>query len=220
MYKSINRDVGDKMIKLIIFDQDGTLYKRDNQLMLTTRKLTKEWLMKSLNIDYVEVENLYRELPQNFPNPYYGFKSLGLRVEDYMAEVFDRVNPADFIEFNNKLYDFFKNSKLKKALVTFASPKYTVKLQNKLNIYDYYSKIIYGKELKTYSKHEAYQKLIDLFEVDLNEVCVVGDDYENDIRPAHEIGCKSIWVTEECNRENEFHVESIEDFLKLSLEKI
>lgn len=143
------------MIKLVIFDQDGTLYKRDNQLMLTTRKLTKDWLMKSLNLKYVEVEELYEELPKKYPNPYYGFKSLGLGVENYMSEVFDKVNPSDYIDFNDKLYHFFKCSKLKKALVTFASPQYTKELQNKLKIYDYYSKIIYGKELKTYSKRRS-----------------------------------------------------------------
>ena len=36
------------MIKLIIFDQDGTLYERNNKLMLYTRKLTKEWIMKMI----------------------------------------------------------------------------------------------------------------------------------------------------------------------------
>lgn len=53
------------MIKLIIFDQDDTLYERNNKLMLYTRKLTKEWIMKSLNLNNIEVEKLYEELPKN-----------------------------------------------------------------------------------------------------------------------------------------------------------
>ena len=208
------------MIKLIIFDQDGTLYERNNKLMLYTRKLTKEWIMKSLNLNNIEVEKLYEELPKKFPNPYLGFMSLGLKIEDYMSEVFDKINPEEFLEFNPKLYNFFKNVKIPKVLVTFASPKYTMKLQETLKIYNCYSKIIFGKDLKTCSKGEAYKKLINLFGLNSNEVCVVGDDYENDIKPARELGCETIWITKKCVHDKEKHVNCIEEFINQSREML
>lgn len=206
------------MIKLIIFDQDGTLYEKDNELMLHTRKMTKKWLMKSLNLDNIEVEKIYEELPKTFPNPYLGFMSLGLKVEDYMNEVFEQINPENFLEFNENVYQFFRNNKIPKALVTFASPTYTEKLQKTLKIYDYYSKIVFGKDLKTYSKGEAYGNLIDLFELKCDEVCVVGDDYENDIKPARELGCKTVWITKKCVHNGEAYAKNIDDFINKKLE--
>ena len=76
------------------------------------------------------------------------------------------------------------------------------------------------KNWKHIQNGEAYKEIIESFGINPSEVCVVGDDYENDIKPAQELGCKSVWITKNCNRENEFFVESIEDFLKLNLEEI
>ncbi len=221
MHKNINRIVGDNlMIKLIIFDQDGTLYKKDNELMLYTRKITKKWLMKRLSLSKMEVEKLYEELPKKFPNPYLGFMSLGLKVEDYMNEVFDQIAPEKFLEYNENVYQFFKNNKIPKALVTFASPTYTKKLQKVLKVYDYYSKIIFGKDLKTYSKGEAYAELINLFKLKCNEVCVVGDDYENDIKPALALGCKTVWITKKCVYSCETYAQDIDEFINKKLEMV
>ena len=48
--------------------------------------------------------------------------------------MFDKINPSRFLEFNQMLYSYFKYNKQLKALVTFASPNYTIKLQEKLNL--------------------------------------------------------------------------------------
>ena len=201
------------MIKLIIFDQDGTLYERNNELMLYTRKLTKEWIMKSLNLNEMEVEKIYEELPKKFPNPYLGFISLGLKVEDYMSEVFDKISPENFLEFNPEIYNFFRENNIPKALVTFASPKYTEKLQKKLKIFDCYSKIVFGKDLKTYSKDEAYSEIMRIFNLKSDEVCVVGDDYENDIKTAQKLGCKTVWITKKSVVEDISSATCIEEFI-------
>lgn len=182
-------------IKLIIFDQDGTLYPNTHKLFTYTRKITKEWIAKSLNISSIEVETIYEKLAKKYPNPYLGFISLGLSIKDYMLEVFDKIEPGNFLNLNPILYEYFAKDNTKKALVTLASPKYTQKLQEKLGIKQYYENILYLKDFKTYNKKECYKKLAKDFNIKFSEICVVGDSYYNDILPAIELGCNVILIS-------------------------
>lgn len=194
-------------IKMIIFDQDGTLYPRSHDLFKYTRKKTKNWISQKLNIGTEEVDKIYKTLAQKYPNPYLGFESLGCSVNEYMSEVFDKIEPKELLDFNPILYEYFEKSKLRKALVTLASPQYTIKLQKVLKLINFYDEILYVKDFKTYNKKECYQKIAKDFNLKYNEICVIGDSFENDINPAKELGCKTIWISE--NSE----VSSIEDYI-------
>ena len=184
-----------KKIKMIVFDQDGTLYPRENKLIIETRKRTKEWLAKKLKKDLDEIERIYKQLPQKYPNPYLGFLSLGCSVDEYMSEVFDKMNPDEFLKFNPLLYKFFESNKQLKALVTLASPNYTIKLQETLKLKSFYDKILYVKDFETYSKGQCYKELAKDFNIKFEEMCVIGDSYDNDILPAQELGCETILIS-------------------------
>lgn len=203
-------------IKMMIFDQDGTLYPDNHKLFQYTRIRTKEWLAKKLKVSFEEIERIYNELPKKYPNPYLGFISLGCSVKEYMDEVFDKIEPSKFLVFNPVIYDFFLNSSSLKALVTLASPKYTEELQKTLQLIDFYDEILYLKDFKTYSKKQCYEKLAKDFNLDFQEICVIGDSYENDIIPARELGCKVVLISKETkNIGNISKVKSIEDFINL-----
>ena len=202
-------------IKMLVFDQDGTLYSNSHELFLYTRVKTKEWLSKKLNKPLIEINNIYDKLPNKFPNPYIGFNSLGCTTKEYMSEVFDKINPKKFIDFNPRLYKFFENEPLLKALVTLASPKYTEELQEKLRLKNFYDKILYVKDFKSYNKKACYQKLAKDFNIEFPQICVIGDSYVNDILPAQELGCKTIFISEsEQTFVNTKKVKNIEEFIE------
>ncbi len=184
-----------KKIKMIVFDQDGTLYPRENKLIIETRKKTKKWLANKLKKDLDEIEKIYKQLPKKYPNPYLGFMSIGCSVDEYMSEVFDKVNPDKYLKFNPLLYKFFESNKQLKALVTLASPNYTIKLQETLKLKSFYDKILYVKDFETYSKGQCYKKLAKNFNIKFEEMCVIGDSYDNDILPAQELGCETILIS-------------------------
>ena len=185
----------EKKIKMLVFDQDGTLYPSENDLIMETRKKTKYWLSQKLNKDLKDIDELYKQLPKKYANPYLGFKSLGCNIDEYMSEVFDKVDPSKFLEFNQMLYSYFKYNKQLKALVTFASPNYTIKLQETLRLKNFYDKILYVKDFKTYSKGQCYEQLIKDFNIKFDEMCVIGDSYYNDILPALQLGCEAILIS-------------------------
>lgn len=182
-------------IKMLVFDQDGTLYSKENNLILETRNKTKCWLADKLEKNLNEIDELYKQLPEKYANPYLGFQSLGCSVDEYMSEVFDKVDPGKFLDFNQILYSYFKDCKKLKALVTFASPNYTIKLQETLRLKEFYNRILYVKDFKTYSKGQCYKKLAIDFNINFDEMCVIGDSYYNDILPAQQLGCKTILIS-------------------------
>lgn len=206
-------------IKMIIFDQDGTLYSKNSDLIKYTRAKTKEWLSYKTKKTLSEIEDLYIVLQEKYPNPYFGFESLGCTVQEYMEDVFDRIHPGVFLEFNPVLYEFFKNNELKKALVTFSSPKYTEELQEVLKIKDFFDSILYVKDFKTYNKKECYEKLANLFNIDFTEICVIGDSYYNDILPAQQLGCKTVFISNKKIKAVDT-ISSIEQFIKQGTKKI
>ena len=195
-------------IKIIIFDQDGTLYPKNHKLYRDTRKLTKKWISKSLKIPLEDVEKIYKELAIQYPNPYIGFQSLGLSVEEYMNNVFDKIEPENYLQYNLIIHDYFQNSKCKKILITFASPKYTKKLQKKLEIEEFYDEILYVKDFKSYNKKECYEEIVNKYKVNNKEILVIGDSYVNDIKPAIELGCQTIFISQNGDFDN------IESFIK------
>lgn len=189
-------------IKMIIFDQDGTLYPKNHNLYQYTRNKTKSWLSKKLSISLEKVEEIYKTLAIKYPNPYLGFMSLGCSVDEYMREIFDKIEPSEFLTFNPALYEYFKQSKTKKALVTMASKKYTMKLQNILKLTKFYDEILYVSDFETYNKKQCYEKIANDFNLKFSEICVIGDSIENDIKPAEELGCKVILIDNNCEVSN------------------
>ena len=205
-------------IKMMIFDQDGTLYPNGHKLFQYTRVKTKEWLSNKLKLSLEEIEKIYKTLPSKYPNPYLGFISLGCSVEEYMSEVFDKINPSSFLTFNPRLYEYFLNNKFFKALVTLASRQYTEKLQETLKLKELFDEILYLEDFKIYNKSECYKKLSKDFNIDFSEMCIIGDSYENDIIPAQQLGCKTVLISSvKKNIDDVIVVKSIEDFINLKI---
>ena len=201
-------------IELIIFDQDGTLYPRSHKLYQETRRITKQWILSNSDINLNNIDLIYDLLSTNYPNPYLGFMSLGLSVESYMENVFDKIHPKDILEYNPILYEYFRNNKKKKVLVTFSSPNYTNELQNTLGIKKYFNEILYVKDTTSYSKKECYISIANKFNVKNENIMVLGDNFENDIKPAIEIGCKTVLISEDGDAKNieEFILKNMEDY--------
>ena len=90
-------------IKCIVFDQDGTFYSANSHLAHALREMTKTWLIRKLNVSKHEIDLLYERLRENYPNPYHGFQSLGASVSEYHTEVFNTVNPFDYLTHDTSI---------------------------------------------------------------------------------------------------------------------
>lgn len=187
-----------KETKCIIFDQDGTLYPKDNPLALALRVRTKSWLMHKLNLSYEEVEELYQNLKIDFPNPFLGFQSIGASVLEYHEQVFNSIYPSDYLSYDHKLVSLLQKLAQIKYIVTFASPLYSEALQKCLGVMPFSEKTYYVNNFPDeFSKRRCYQTIAQSLRMTSSAICVVGDNFELDIIPAIELGCKAVHVSNE-----------------------
>ena len=194
------------MIRVYIFDQDGTLYPKQSRLTYALRERTKEWISGSLSIARNEVDAIYSKLPENFPHPYHGFLSLGLSPKEYHREVFDKVDPILFLNKDDQLVNLFSRISVPKFVVTLASLSYSERLQKRLGVYDLVERTISAIEHPpTYSKLEAYELIRKNLGIAADEICVVGDNLSTDILPAVENGFKGFFVDSVRSPSSEFH---------------
>ncbi|MGB7290938.1 MAG: hypothetical protein WBD99_02030 [Thermodesulfobacteriota bacterium] len=179
-----------------MFDQDGTLYPADSRLAFATREKTKSWLMGKLRITRQDVDSLYQNLASNYPNPFHGFQSIGASVSEYHSQVFDTINPCDYLSYDVKLRKVLLKLPQVKFVVTLASPLYSKLLQRCLGIADLIEKIYYVKDFAPdYSKKRCYEIIAKTLRIDTSYLSIVGDNFNLDIAPALDVGCTAIHIS-------------------------
>lgn len=184
------------MIKVIIFDQDGTFYPSNYKLTKVLRAKTKEWIQKTLKIERNQLESIYLKLPSKYPNPLDGFSSIGLKIDDYMHKVFDKINPSEYLKENKKLINLFKELKIDLYVVTIASIKYSKKLQKILGIKRLIKKTysLGEKYPRIKTKFEIYEKIRKKMNLKRKEILIVGDNYLLDLKYANDKGYPCVLI--------------------------
>ena len=183
------------IIKSYIFDQDGTLYPDENTLSKMLRDKTKKWIKKELNLSDKEIEKLYDSLPKRYANPFDGFISLGLTIKGYYEEVFEKVNPFEYVERDETLIKTLNDISADKFIVTLASKNYSLKLQKALGIDTLINETLFMIDFyPETSKSVAYNNIAKRKQLNPAEICVVGNNFDVDILPAIENGFQSILV--------------------------
>jgi len=181
-----------------VFDQDGTLYPSGSHLGVAVRQRTKDWLGRRLRISRAQVELLYEDLQSKYPNPFHGFQSLGASVSEYHSEVFDAIDPCDYLTYDAGLVQVLLQLPQPKCVVTLASPSYSEALQACLGVKDLIEMTYYVKECAPdYSKKRCYRAIaLANLGGDCATLCVVGDNFDLDIAPALELGCMAVHVSD------------------------
>lgn len=175
---------------MIIFDLDDTLYQ-NRRLSQRNTDLTKSWIKEELGLDEKELESMYEKLPEEYPNPLKGIKSLGLSTQEYYDNVFRRIEPAKYISENPKLEKGLKKLDREKVVISFASKDYCKEVLDVLGIEKHFEKVLSASQFES-SKKRAYTNI-------KNPEIVIGDNYNADLKPAMELGIDIIHVDNKCD---------------------
>jgi len=183
------------MISALILDQDGTLYPSLSPLSSELRRRTKEWLQKALGVSSDAIDDLYSRLQAEHPHPYDGFKSVGLSPEEYLEQVFDRIDPAAYLSRDEHLRTLLGNIGCPKFVVTLSSLSYASKLQKALGIREILQETVSMIDLVPHhGKDAAYTSIRKRIQVPLENILVVGDNILLDIKPALAAGFPALLV--------------------------
>lgn len=180
------------MYDIIIFDLDDTLYRNSNYSNRLT-ELTKRWLEDGLGVCRPAVDMLYQWLPQVYPNPYDGFSTLGLTVEEYFENVFHQADPHKAIEPNPELEQLCMNTRANMVVVSLGPHTYCKQVLDALGVQEEVDAIYNPyQDADSHEKFDVYVRFSEL------RTLVVGDSYITDLQPATKLGFDTVHVAPEC----------------------
>lgn len=208
------------MLKIVIFDLDGTLYNYEKCHYKALRTVY-DYTYKKFGIEEEKFYRLYEEAKNDTKLNLKGTASCHNRII-YFKNFLQKIN-KDIFKYSEKLYniywhEFFNNMELypnvidtfiylKKNDIKIAiSSNLTTLIQirkiRKLKINKYINYLLTSEELGVEKPNKnMFINILNYFNVANNEVIFVGNDYKNDIIGANNIGIKSILINENAKKD-------------------
>lgn len=188
-------------VKLVLFDLDGTLYDKSNKTFLNT-PIYKEIIGKQINFiskkTGIEFDKA-TELRKKLITDYNYLLSIGLEKEfniqrkEYYSNVWN-IEPGKYIEKNPELPKTIQLIKIRKAILTNSPLIWANRVLNWLGVSRFFERVYTGDIGARKPQKEAFERAARDFNVNFNEILMIGDELENDILAAKELGIKTICV--------------------------
>lgn len=185
------------MIKVILFDLDGTLY---NSAEVRTKFAEAAYhaLAKLKHIPVEEATTLIEDTREKlkekhgFPVPYtLTLVRFGMPVETWHKENIGYFDPRDYLSANGELRDMLLDLKkrCRLAILTNNNEVQAKRILEALKVQDLFDQVFTYNTFKTMKPNpQFFKKAAKAMEVTLEECLVVGDRYSVDLIPAQELG--------------------------------
>ena len=173
--------------KGIIFDIDGTLTSTNELIFASFNHITEKYLGKIYSCD--EIIDLFGPTEDKIITDMCGDNS-EIAKKDYYDFYSNNHHMADLYPGINNLLSHLKKNDVLLSIYTGKGRKAAVITLQKLSIHDYFDLIITGDDVIEHKPSaEGINKFIKEFELDKDEVLMVGDS-PADIKAAHTAGVK------------------------------
>ena len=183
-----------KLIKFWIFDLDNTLYSGKTKVFEQVDKKMSKYISDKLNVSIEEA----RKIQKNY---FYQYNiTLNGMIKNH------KIDPSEFLEFVHDInIDFLKKDpdlakeieKLngKKIIFTNGSRKHALNVTKKIGIDQLFDDIFDIVDCNFIPKPsiEPYKKLVEKHKID-PKLCVFVEDIARNLKPAYEMGMKTIWI--------------------------
>jgi len=185
--------------QMLLLDQDGTVYPRSSPLFVRMHEYGRQWVMDRMGLDEAGVDELYRRLQDQYPNPLDGFGSIGLTADDYHRNVFDRLEVEALLAPDPRLRPFLGTLGGPVYVVTMSSPRFSDRVLEHLGVGD----ILNGRycfpdpESGSHHKVVVYERLRLQHGLEPEQVTVVGDNFALDLVDAYAKGYHCVHIGDE-----------------------
>ena len=183
-----------KSIKYWIFDLDNTLYSGKTRVFEQVDKKMSEYISKKLNVSTAEA----KEIQKNYFHEYN--TTLNGMIKNH------KIDADEFLEFVHNIdIDFLKKDLIlgeelkkldgKKIIFTNASRKHALNVTKRIGIDHYFDDIfdIFDCEFVPKPAIQSYKKLVEKHKID-PKLCVFVEDIARNLKPAYEMGMKTVWI--------------------------
>ncbi len=195
---------------LLVFDLDDTLYPFESGIFEFVRERIQEWLMHTLRISHEEAERLRQHYYHT-----YGTTLAGVRaehpeldtaeyIEDYLAFV-HAVPIERYVQPDAALDAMLSRLDAPKAIFTNAIRDWAERVTDALGVRHHFSTIVDVCATQYVSKPApyAYTVLLETLQVPPQR-CVMLDDQARNLRPAAQMGMRTVLVNATAPATDEF----------------
>tara|TARA_B110000438_G_scaffold200799_1_gene192321 strand:- start:1381 stop:2052 length:672 start_codon:yes stop_codon:yes gene_type:complete len=186
-----------KSIKWWLFDLDNTLYSGKTKVFEQIDKKMSKYISEKLNVSIEEAKKIQKNYFYEYDTTLNGMiKNHQINANEFLEFVHDI--DIDFLKKDVQLDQELQNLKGKKIIFTNGSRKHAINVTRKIGIEKHFDDIfdITDSEFMPKPSKEPYKKLVEKHKIDPN-LCVFIEDIARNLKPAYEMGMKTVWIENE-----------------------
>ncbi|MDC0232244.1 pyrimidine 5'-nucleotidase [Pelagibacteraceae bacterium] len=183
-----------KSIKCWIFDLDNTLYSGDTKVFDQVDKKMSKYISNKLNVSIEEAKKIQKNYFYEYNTTLNGMiKNHKIDPDEFLEFVHDI--DIDFLQKDPDLAKEIEKLEGKKIIFTNGSRKHALNITKRIGIDQYFDDIfdIVNANFIPKPAMEPYKKLVEKHKID-PKLCVLVEDIARNLKPAYEMGMKTIWI--------------------------
>ena len=181
-------------VKYWIFDLDNTLYSGKTKVFEQVDKKMSKYISEKLNISIIEAKKIQKNYFHEYNTTLNGMiKNHKIDANEFLEFVHDV--DIDFLKKDLKLANELKKLVGKKIIFTNGSKKHAINVTQKIGIDQYFDDIFDIVDCAFVPKPsiEPYKKLVEKHKI-VPKLCVFIEDIARNLKPAYEMGMKTVWI--------------------------
>jgi len=209
-------------IKYWLFDLDNTLYSGQTKVFDQVDKKMSSFISKKLNVSLEEAKKIQKDYFYKYSTTLSGMmKHHKIDANEFLDFVHD-VN-LDFLKQDKGLENEISKIKGKKIIFTNGSKAHAFNVTKKIGIDKLFDGVFDIVESNFIPKPsmKAYKILIEKYKIE-PQYCILVEDIARNLKPAYELGMKTVWIKNdepwaaEFSNENfiNYKTENLTNFLK------
>jgi putative hydrolase of the HAD superfamily len=183
-----------KKIKYWLFDLDNTLYSGDTKVFDQVDKKMSKFISEKLKVSEEEAKKIQKNYFHEYNTTLNGMiKNHDIDATEFLEFVHD-VN-LDFLKKDEFLGNQINKLNGKKIIFTNGSKAHAANVTGKIGIDNLFDGVFDIVDSDFYPKPlmEPYKKIIENYNIE-PEYCIFFEDIARNLKPAHELGMKTVWI--------------------------
>jgi putative hydrolase of the HAD superfamily len=181
-------------IEFWIFDLDNTLYSGKTKVFEQVDKKMSKYISQKLDVSIEEAKKIQKNYFHKYNTTLNGMiKNHKVDANEFLEFVHD-IN-IDFLKKDLILSEELKKLDGKKIIFTNGSKKHALNVSKKIGIDQHFDDIFDIVDSKFIPKPiiEPYKRLVEKHKID-PKLCVLVEDIARNLKPAYEMGMKTVWI--------------------------
>ena len=183
-----------KKIKYWLFDLDNTLYSGDTKVFDQVDKKMSKFISEKLNVSIDEAKKIQKNYFHEYNTTLNGMiKNHDIDANEFLEFVHDV--DLNFLKKDDDLKEQISKLDGKKIIFTNGSKAHASIVTSRIGIEQLFDGVFDIVDSDFYPKPsiEPYKKIIENYKIQ-PEYCIFFEDIARNLKPAYELGMKTVWI--------------------------